>query len=124
MPEPVKRLLRLYVERELSVLSAARDGWTINRAGQLVSPENWCFTPGEVRSIPLLHGSIAAQRGRANAAELHLQLAKQADFIEGRYVEPGELAGENDSHRPTPVTIHHGDCSYLAPQVARRRKRR
>jgi hypothetical protein len=33
-------------------------GWTVKR-GELVSPEGWIATPGEVRSIPLLRARIS-----------------------------------------------------------------
>lgn len=121
LPEPVRRLLRILIERDLAVLSRVWDGWMVNARGALVSPEGWEFTPGEVRSIPFLHGMVSAHQSRANAAEARLQWAVQADWVEGRYVEPGET--HDDGERPSPITVHHGDYSFLAPGIARRRAR-
>ncbi len=59
-------LIRL-LDGELEAIDPAFAGWIIRR-GVLVSPENWCFTPGEVRSVPLLHSALAAAGSRLEAA--------------------------------------------------------
>lgn len=122
LPEPVRRLLRFVIERELSVLAPEWSGWRIDARGNLVSPEAWTFTPGQVLSIPLLYGSISAHRGRANAAEARLDMSRQGDFIEGRWTAPGET--HDDGTKPAPITIHERDWSILAPGIARRRSKR
>ncbi|HZT04351.1 MAG TPA: DUF3653 domain-containing protein [Steroidobacteraceae bacterium] len=57
---------------DLSPVDPAFAGWHLRR-GELVSPEGWCFTAGEIRSIPLLHGQVREWRGRALAAERELE---------------------------------------------------
>lgn len=59
-------LIRL-LDGELDAIDPAFAGWIIRR-GELVSPENWCFTPGEIRSIPLLHSALAAAGSRLECA--------------------------------------------------------
>ncbi len=59
-------LIRL-LDGELEAIDPAFAGWIIRR-GELVSPENWCFTPGEIRSIPLLHSALAAAGSRLESA--------------------------------------------------------
>ena len=44
---------------DLGVISPEWRGWLIRR-GELISPENWCFSPGEVVAIPSLYGLIRA----------------------------------------------------------------
>lgn len=58
---PWARILIRLLNGELDAIDAAWSGWIIRR-GELVSPENWCFRPGEVRSIPLMHAGLAAHR--------------------------------------------------------------
>ena len=60
-------LIRL-LDGELDAIDPAWRGWIIRR-GELVSPENWCFRPGEVRSIPLMHASLAAYRSPMRVTE-------------------------------------------------------
>lgn len=62
------RILIALLSGELDLVDKAFRGWIIRR-GELVSPEGWCFTPGEIRSIPLLYGVIREWRGRALGAE-------------------------------------------------------
>ncbi len=66
LPRWAAILIRL-LDGELEAIDPAFAGWIIRR-GQLVSPENWCFTPGEIRSIPILHTLAALGGSRAFAA--------------------------------------------------------
>ncbi len=52
LPEWARRLITL-LDGELDQIDRAFKGWAI-RGGVLVSPENWRFSPGDIRSIPLL----------------------------------------------------------------------
>lgn len=83
-PSWLARLVRLVVEGDLGEMSAAWRGWKLV-SGELVSPEGWTATPGEVRALPLMHGQIAAYQAQ-------LRLPAQGDWIEGRYARlPGAL---------------------------------
>ena len=48
---------------DLGAFSPAFAGWTL-RAGNLVSPEGWLATPGDILSIPLLRSQVAAYQAR------------------------------------------------------------
>lgn len=48
----------------LEAIDPAFAGWLI-RAGELVTPEGWRFTPGEIRSIPFLYGQVRIWRSEA-----------------------------------------------------------
>lgn len=55
----MQRLLELTLEGELGAVAAAFAGWRLDaRHGELVSPEGWRFTPGEIRAIPFRYGQI------------------------------------------------------------------
>lgn len=59
-------LIRL-LDGELAGIDPAFAGWIIRR-GMLVSPENWCFSPAEVRALPLLYSALAAAGSSLEAA--------------------------------------------------------
>jgi hypothetical protein len=67
---------------DLGLIDPAWKGWKLTR-GKIVSPENWDYTPGDVMSLTF-------ERARARTYAAKLRYATQADFIEGRYVEPEE----------------------------------
>ncbi len=71
---------------DLGALNARWAGWCINAQGELCSPENWTYSPGDVMSLTF-------ERARARTYAAKLRYSVQADFIEGRYVEPGETDG-------------------------------
>ena len=53
-PPIVRRLARLELDGELGAIHAAWTGWRLDRkAGELVTPDGWTFTPGEIRAYPL-----------------------------------------------------------------------
>lgn len=89
LPLWLKRLVRVCLDGEIGEIDRAWRDWRIC-GDQLVSPEGWRFTPGEIRSIPFLHGRI-------READCWRRINVQADWIEQRYVVPGEQqAGPND----------------------------
>jgi hypothetical protein len=49
---------------ELDQIDRAFTGWLL-RNGELISPEGWRFTPGEIRSIPFLYGQVRLWRDEA-----------------------------------------------------------
>ncbi len=71
---------------DLGEIDPAWRGWTLNGRGELCSPENWTYSPGDVMSLTF-------ERARASSYQAKLRYAKQADFIERRYVEPDETLG-------------------------------
>lgn len=62
------RILVALLLGELDAIDAAFKGWII-RHGELVSPEGWRFTPGEIRTIPLLYGQLDCSRLKVWALE-------------------------------------------------------
>ena len=91
MPEATRRLIVLMTARDLGAFAPAWAGWRIDSSGELVSPEDWRYQPGHVRSIEFLHGMIASYKSEARAAAARLESSKQADWVEQRYVLPGEM---------------------------------
>jgi len=53
MPAALALAVALLHDGDLGVFSAAWRGWKLVR-DELVSPEHWCFRPGEVAAIPLV----------------------------------------------------------------------
>lgn len=57
-------LLIAILSGDLTAIDPAFRGWLI-RAGELVTPEGWRFSPGEIRSIPFLYGQVRVWRAEA-----------------------------------------------------------
>lgn len=57
LPRWLRLLVRTCIEGELADIDGAWRGWQLIR-GQLVSPEGWCFSPGEVRAGELYRRRI------------------------------------------------------------------
>jgi hypothetical protein len=74
---------RMILEGDLGVFDPAWGGWTL-RSGELLSPEGWGATPGEILSIPLMRLQIASYQldQRIAKAELEALVEQPA---------PGEL---------------------------------
>lgn len=69
-------LLEFALEGELGAIAPAFRGWRLDaRHGELVSPEAWRFTPGEICSLPLQFGLVR---------ELQRQVRELVTAIEGR----------------------------------------
>ena len=79
-----KRWLHLLVSMcvwgKLAPASRHWAGWFV-RGEHLVSPEGWCFTPGEVRAIPFMRAQIQTYQQLQRTIQ-------QADWIEQRFVAP------------------------------------
>lgn len=59
LPLGMHRLLELTRLGELGAIARAFAGWRLDaRHGELVSPEGWRFSPGEIRAIPFRYGQI------------------------------------------------------------------
>lgn len=63
-PEPIRRFLRLLHEKDLGVLDPTWRGWRLTWHGTLASPEDWQYTPGEVRALTLLRAELARRESR------------------------------------------------------------
>lgn len=55
MPHTALRLLRALSGLDLGEMHAAWQGWTITRRGELCTPENDIFGPGDVRALQYLY---------------------------------------------------------------------
>lgn len=77
-PRWLERLVRVCHRGELDDIHRAWRGWRLER-GELISPEGWQFSPGAVRSIPLLQTQVKTY-------QLERRFFQQADWIERRYV--------------------------------------
>lgn len=78
MPAPMHRLLELTAHGELGGVAPAWAGWRLAcRAGELVSPEGWRFTPGEIRALPLRYGQISGLERQVR--ELTVTVESRAD---------------------------------------------
>lgn len=66
-PPAALALVRLVGGGDLGQVSPAWCGWRLVR-GQLFSPENVGFAPGEVRALPLLYGQLATLTASQAAA--------------------------------------------------------
>jgi transcriptional regulator with XRE-family HTH domain len=53
----------MILEGDLGAFDPAWRGWTL-RDGQLISPEGWEATPGDVLSIPLLRAQISTYQAK------------------------------------------------------------
>lgn len=74
MPAALALAVALLQDGDLGVFSAAWRGWKLVR-GELVSPENWCFRPGEVAAIPIVSQQLRLyQRLAAEPAQFALGL--------------------------------------------------
>jgi len=106
VPPWLTRLARVIIDGELGEVSPDWRGWRLVR-GELVSPEGWTATPGDVLALPLMRGQIAAYQ----AAQ---RLPAQGDWIESRYERlPGALTRD-----AAPRTL-----ASVAPLSASRRAR-
>ena len=70
----------LVLARDLGAFDPAWAGWKII-GNQLVSPENWIATPGDVLSIQLTQAQLSAYRTENRALKAALE-AKEAGFYE------------------------------------------
>lgn len=101
-PELVVRLVCIVMGGDLGAINETWRGWKLSKKGELSSPEEWTFTPGRIRTSYLGWDTNSVARdqaerraseaeNQARAAESKLQRSTQADFVERRWVEPGEL---------------------------------
>jgi hypothetical protein len=71
---------------DLGYLDPAWRGWTVH-GGQLISPENWIATPGDVLSIQLTQAQLSTYRSENRALKAALEAADAAGYEE--QPEPG-----------------------------------
>ena len=97
LPLWLTKLCRLLIDGELEEISGTFAGWRIH-CDELVSPEGWRFTPGDVRSLPFLRQQLAHAKARA-------RLPAQGDWISGDMETlPGALR-QDAAPRPVAVVV-------------------
>ncbi len=69
LPRWLSVLVRSVAEGWLDDLSPEFAGWCV-RGGQLISPEGWQFSPGEIRALPFLRQQLALARVDQRGDEL------------------------------------------------------
>jgi uncharacterized protein DUF3653 len=95
-PRSVERLVRVCHCGELDDIHAAWRGWRLVR-GTLYSPEGWEFTPGAVRTLPLLERQVREMRRERG-------FIAQADWLTGRFERPRAVTTSEPPHRGPPAT--------------------
>jgi hypothetical protein len=78
---------------DLGCLDPAWRGWIV-RGGQLISPENWVATPGDVLSIQLTQAQLSTYRTENRALKAALEEAEAASFEEQPLPGQWEIAIE------------------------------
>jgi len=82
-------LLELVHHGDLGAVDPAWSGWIL-RKGQLISPENWIATPGDVRAMQLKSAQVSALQRDLFAARIELaELHKTAPWLDEQPL-PGE----------------------------------
>ncbi len=116
LPVWLARFVRVIVEGHLEEIAAAWSGWRIV-AGDLVSPEGWSVSPGEIRALPFMRQQLAHYKAQA-------RLPAQADLVTGGWSTlPGALV-RDAAPRPgaTVSDLFGGDASSLVPQREQQRR--
>lgn len=99
-PAMALRLVAILAAGHLGAIDSAWEGWHLVR-GALVSPENVCFTPGDVRAIQYRDALISAQRRQltensaADQEHQHADNGHQRQHGQGGCIRPGAEAVEN-----------------------------
>ena len=76
---------RMILERDLGCFDSGWAGWTINSVGELVSPENWRATRGDVMCIQLTQMQLGDFRRENKILKDELQaLEAQVDIPEAQ----------------------------------------
>lgn len=75
VPKWLLRLVALVAHGELGEIDEHWRGWRVVR-GQIVSPEGWTATPGDIRALPLMRQQIAVYQADR-------RLPAQADWVSG-----------------------------------------
>lgn len=83
----------MVLSRDLGFLDPRWEGWTI-RSGELVSPEGWRATTGDVLSIQLTQAQIAAYRDENRLLKEDLAEARLESFEEQPAPTTWEIAAE------------------------------
>ncbi len=78
----VPRLLQILVTGSLGDLDPLWHGYNV-RGGLLCGPDGITVTPADVLSVPFVRAQVTAYQARQ-------RFAVQADWIDRRYVEPGD----------------------------------
>lgn len=83
----------ILLSRDLGYLDPRWSGWTI-RNGEIISPEGWRATPGDVLSIQLTQAQLSAYRTENRSLKAALDEAEAATFEEQPLPGQWEIALE------------------------------
>lgn len=83
----------MLLSRDLGYLDPRWAGWTI-RSGDIVSPEGWRASPGDVLSIQLTQAQLSAYRTENRSLKAALDDAEAATFEEQPMPHQWEIALE------------------------------
>lgn len=84
----------MVLSRDLGCFDSRWSGWTISLKGNLVSPENWIATPGDVLSIQLTQAQLAAYRheNKSLKAEIDAIEAERLGMDEQPTIDDWEIS--------------------------------
>jgi hypothetical protein len=109
LPQWLARFVRVLVEGHLEEIAGAWTGWRIV-AGELIAPEGWTFTPGDIRALPFMRQQIA-----------HFQalqrIPAQADFMEGWQRVPDALQ-HDAAPKPGAEVVYPFAADAISPHSA------
>jgi hypothetical protein len=88
--------IRALMDGDLGVIDPKWAGWSV-RNGMLCGPDTYTFRPGEVLAIPFVREQLKNYSAKATAAKDALTWKTQADWIENRYVSPGETSQDPEA---------------------------
>jgi len=72
----------MILARDLGCLHPNWEGWTINRRGELCSPENWIATPGAVLAMQFTQSQLATYRSENRALKAALAAQDAQEYEE------------------------------------------
>jgi len=91
-PSLVVRWLKLRRTYQLELIHPDWEGWTLRHDGFLHSPEGFRFRPNELRTVPLMHQQISAQRDeRADNRREIRQLQAEIQHMQQPLVSRADL---------------------------------
>lgn len=115
LPAAVYRLLEIAWHGRIERIHAAWSGWNINpRTGELVTPDGWTLTAGELAAVPLRYQELAALRAQL----LEHPLVARQRFFNPRNIGPLRAPGAGERAQPGDGADHgrrepvHGAGAY------------
>jgi hypothetical protein len=100
LPIWLARFVRVLVDGELAEIHRDWRGWRVV-AGELIAPEGWTFTPGEIRALPFMRQQLAQYQALQ-------RIPAQADLVDGNWQRlPGALQSDAAPRPSATVTSLH-----------------